>query len=154
MAGPRPESASGMTHSADQTLTRRHFLRGACGCGAALVALPWLHACAAEEPFDGMVVDLDGLPEGRSVHVHETLPVEILRAGDDFRARSLLCTHQGCQVQWKPAEEGYFCPCHQGRFDAGGRPVAGPPREPLRDLVVRRENGRLLVETRMRQEDT
>ena len=143
-----------MSGSADHPLTRRRFLRRACGCGAALAALPWLHACAAEEPFDGLVVDLDALPEGRSVHVHETLPVEILRTGDDFRARSLLCTHQGCQVIWKPGDAEYLCPCHQGRFDAEGHPVAGPPREPLRDLEARQEGGQLLVRTRVRQEET
>ena len=43
-------------------------------------------------------------------------------------ARSLLCTHFGCRVVWEPARgQRYRCPCHQGWFDADGRPVAGPP---------------------------
>ncbi len=53
-------------------------------------------------------------------------------------ARSLLCTHQGCEVAWQPDPDHYVCPCHDGRFDAAGSPVYGPPRQPLRDRAGRR----------------
>lgn len=39
------------------------------------------------------------------------------------------CTHAGCRV----ALDGraFVCPCHGGRYDLEGRPIAGPPPDPL-----------------------
>jgi cytochrome b6-f complex iron-sulfur subunit len=68
--------------------------------------------------------------------MHGDRAVELVRTFDGVRARSLLCTHQGCNVRWVEEQDCYVCPCHDGRFDAQGRPVYGPPREPLRDLDV------------------
>lgn len=42
-----------------------------------------------------------------------------------------VCTHLGCSVYYRPKEQRFDCPCHQGVFDAEGVPIAGPPREPL-----------------------
>lgn len=138
-----------MSESAYRSLSRRGFLRRACGCSVALATLPWLGSCDREEPFSGLSIELDRLGDGRSLYLHDGLPVEILREGDEVRARSLLCTHQGCQVQWHADGEFYLCPCHEGRFDPEGRPVAGPPRRTLRDFPVRREGGLVLVDTRV-----
>jgi Rieske Fe-S protein len=137
-----------VSESADLSLTRRGFLRRACGGCAALAVLPWVQSCAGEEPFPGLVVDLEGIPEGRSFHLDEDLPVELLREGDRILARSLLCTHQGCQVRWREEQNDYLCPCHAGRFDATGHPVAGPPREPLRGYEVTSEGPKVYVHTR------
>ena len=42
----------------------------------------------------------------------------------------LTCTHLRCRVA--PVEGGGFsCPCHGSRYDAEGRPVTGPAKEPL-----------------------
>jgi Rieske Fe-S protein len=131
-------------------LSRRGFLWRVWG--AALVALPLLESCGGEEPFPGLSLAIDEIPEGRSIEFHEGLPVEIMRAGEEIRARSLLCTHQGCVVQWRPAEGQYVCPCHQGRFDASGHPVSGPPRHPLREHPVTREGNLVLVDTRVHSE--
>lgn len=63
-------------------------------------------------------------PAGAVVHV-------VRRAGDgrsgDFTALSSVCPHLGCNVHWQPRENRYFCPCHNGAFDAGGRGISGPP---------------------------
>ncbi len=63
-------------------------------------------------------------PAGAVVHV-------VRRAGagrsDDFTALSSVCPHLGCNVQWQPRENRYFCPCHNGAFDADGQGIAGPP---------------------------
>ncbi|MEZ4321078.1 MAG: FAD-dependent oxidoreductase [Myxococcota bacterium] len=44
-------------------------------------------------------------------------------------AYSAVCTHQGCAVDRSDA--GFVCPCHGGRYDGTGQPVAGPPEHPL-----------------------
>ena len=34
------------------------------------------------------------------------------------------------------------CPCHHGKFNVEtGAPIAGPPRRPLPEIVVKVENG-------------
>jgi Rieske Fe-S protein len=58
--------------------------------------------------------------------------VELSLEGEAVTARSLRCTHFGCEVRWDEDEALYRCPCHEGLFDAQGRPVAGPPPRPLR----------------------
>lgn len=84
------------------------------------------------------------LPEGgRRLLVVDGEPVEVTRAAAGPVARVLLCTHFGCPVAWNAGRELYLCPCHQGAFDAAGRPVAGPPTRPLRLLPVRVEAGRV-----------
>ncbi len=47
----------------------------------------------------------------------------------DFIALSSTCPHLGCQVHWEGHNERFFCPCHNGVFDAGGRGTGGPPGE-------------------------
>jgi cytochrome b6-f complex iron-sulfur subunit len=62
-------------------------------------------------------------------------------------AMDAVCTHLGCLVEL--AEEGGFvCPCHDSRFDAQGRPQAGPATKPLRylHLWLDPEEGQLLVD--------
>ncbi len=51
-----------------------------------------------------------------------------------FVVLSALCTHQGCSVDWDKATGSFLCPCHQGRYDASGRVIGGPPPLPLASL--------------------
>lgn len=55
------------------------------------------------------------------------------------------CTHLSCTVSWREETEVFECPCHSGRFDANGQPLAGPPVKPLVVLQHKIEDGRLLV---------
>ncbi len=62
-------------------------------------------------------------------------------SGERPEAISLSCTHLGCPVR-PEAGGGFACPCHGSRFDAAGRPVRGPAREPLaRVALVRGAKG-------------
>ncbi|MDB5035773.1 MAG: Rieske (2Fe-2S) domain protein [Chlorobi bacterium] len=60
-------------------------------------------------------------------------------------ALNLRCTHAGCNVHWNPANGGFACPCHGGRFDRNGQVVKGPPRMPLRRMTVTLDNGVVIV---------
>lgn len=60
--------------------------------------------------------------------------VVIARQGDgdtagDFVALSNVCPHLGCKVHWEPQNDRFFCPCHNGAFDAAGKAILGPPAE-------------------------
>ena len=60
--------------------------------------------------------------------------------GTGLVAYSDVCTHLSCAVLYRPQEKQFFCPCHDGRFDAGtGNVLAGPPVRPLPaiELAVR-----------------
>jgi cytochrome b6-f complex iron-sulfur subunit len=70
-------------------------------------------------------------------------------AVDDFVALSSTCPHLGCQVHWEPQNERFFCPCHNGAFDAEGRALAGPPFEAGQELArypLRIEDGQVFIE--------
>ncbi len=45
----------------------------------------------------------------------------------DFIALSSTCPHLGCQVHWETQNNRFFCPCHNGTFDASGKGTGGPP---------------------------
>ncbi len=63
-------------------------------------------------------------PAGQTIHI--TRRAEAGRA-EDFIALSSTCPHLGCQVHWEAQNDRYFCPCHNGTFDASGRGTGGPP---------------------------
>ena len=122
-------------------LSRRAFL-AACA--------PLAASCARTPPgppaAKAVSLPLDRFPAGVRVTVRVSgRPVEILRDASGVTARSLLCTHQGCEVAWSEPDGVYACPCHEGRFDAEGRPKEGPPPKPLAVLPARVEGPLVLV---------
>src|SRR5689334_2531685 len=58
---------------------------------------------------------------------------------------SARCTHASCAVNWNGGENCFLCPCHQGKFDASGKNIAGPPPAPLDVLTASISNGELYV---------
>jgi Rieske Fe-S protein len=65
--------------------------------------------------------------------------------GDKLTVFSSTCTHLSCNVIWREEAELFECPCHAGRFDANGQPIAGPPTKPLAVLEHKVEGGKLLA---------
>lgn len=121
-------------------LSRRELL-------ATTLALPLAASCArTPPPPPGMRVPLDAIPAGARLRVlHREEPVELRREGGEVRARSLWCTHTGCEVRWVEAESIYRCPCHEATFAADGRVLTGPPPRPLREIDVVLEGDRILL---------
>jgi len=48
------------------------------------------------------------------------------------------CTHAGCRVEWNESNNSFLCKCHGGIFDSDGKPVSGPPKEPLKKVPLHR----------------
>jgi cytochrome b6-f complex iron-sulfur subunit len=70
-------------------------------------------------------------------------------SADDFVALSSICPHLGCQVHWESNKDRFFCPCHNGAFDASGQATEGPPaaaNQQLTRFPLKVENGLLFVE--------
>ena len=66
-------------------------------------------------------------------------------AANKIHIFSSTCTHLACNVIWREEEKIFECPCHSGRFDADGQPIAGPPTKPLSILEHKIEDEKLLV---------
>ncbi len=100
------------------------------------------------------VTDVGRLEPGESMLYRTPAgePVVIARqsGGDlaaDFLALSSTCPHLGCQVHWEGAKNRFFCPCHNGTFDAAGLGTGGPPEgQSLLRYPLRVEAGLLYLE--------
>lgn len=134
----------------DERLSRRCLLERALRGGAGLATLgtlPFLPACSGPNTPPGPRIELSRLQEEkRVVLLGEEIPIELRYESDQVRARSLICTHQGCQVAWDAEARRYLCPCHEGVYDEEGKPLLGPPQSPLREYPVRLEDGFVYVD--------
>jgi len=127
-------------------LCRRRLIGGAAALAAVEIAAL---RCGKDRPLEAppsVSFPESELAEGgrRNVMLGKN-PVEIRREEGAVNARLLRCTHTGCIVRWKAAEKTYVCPCHDGRFNAGGMVIAGPPPLPLRDVPVLLAAGMIVV---------
>lgn len=148
-----------MTKASKSGLGRRDFLRlsGAAGvvAGAALgedhgVVTPARAATDAPPVTD--IAELKDIQPGAEItfnYPDEDSPAVLLRLGDAAQggigpdesivAFSLLCTHKGCVVGYKPEAKMLLCPCHWSSFDPAkaGRIVIGQASSPLPQITLR-----------------
>ena len=93
--------------------------------------------------------DLAKLQKDRSVIVRAGASriIVLEDANQQLHALSAKCTHEGCTVQYVPGDSVIWCACHNGRFDLGGRVLAGPPPRPLEKYACQREaDGAVVVQ--------
>lgn len=127
--------------SADDLVTRRDTLRflvagsGALFLASAAVALagalnsPTVRrlvpvAKVGEIPVNGYKVF--SYPDAFTDGIVVNLPNKGLVAYSD------VCTHLSCAVLYQSDEQQFYCPCHEGHFDAyTGEALGGPPIRPL-----------------------
>jgi Rieske Fe-S protein len=86
------------------------------------------------------LASVDDIPDGGGL-VLDDQRVVLVRSGDDVRAFSATCTHQGCTVDG--VTDGVItCPCHGSAFDAGtGEVVTGPATRALDPVQVEVADG-------------
>ena len=136
------------------TLAMSAGLVGGYG-GLGAMAVQFLYS-AKEDNRWFFVATLDGFsvgqslvfvtPAGAKVVIARQRPEE---AVESFIALSSVCPHLGCQVHWESQNDRFFCPCHNGAFDANGEPTAGPPAaagQRLTQFPLRVEGKLLFVE--------
>lgn len=51
-------------------------------------------------------------------------------------AISRKCTHLGCRLNYSEKDHLLICPCHQSRFSAEGKRIAGPAKKNLARFPV------------------
>ena len=62
---------------------------------------------------------------------------------------SPICPHEGCEVAWDQARNGFSCPCHESYFAADGSRISGPAPHGLDALPTRVQDGKLQVQYRV-----
>ncbi len=67
-------------------------------------------------------------------------------SGASYVVLDATCSHLGCVVRWKPAENHFACPCHAGHFTREGAVIDGPAPHALVQLPSRIENDALWVQ--------
>ncbi len=140
-----PISAAG-----EDDITRRDFTRylvlasGAFAGGGALMSL-WASLRRVEGGVPTPIVALDEISVGGShlaAYPTERDPAIFVRVDEStVLGFSQKCTHLGCVVFWSGDDQQFECPCHEGFFDLGGRPIAGPPERPLARIEVEIRDG-------------
>jgi len=78
-------------------------------------------------------------PQGRNVLLRR-------EADGTLSAIRTVCTHLGCAVFYRPEQQIFECPCHQGFFDAQGNPIGGPPQRPLERYPVEVRAGKVFIQ--------
>lgn len=136
------------TAAGEERVTRREFTRflvaasvaaAGSGGGAAL----WASLRTVNRGSPRAIVAVDEIPVGGSYlfdYPTGNDPAMVLRPEEaTLLGFSQKCTHLGCVVYWAPESGHLECPCHEGVFNLGGEPIAGPPERPLAriDLEVR-----------------
>jgi cytochrome b6-f complex iron-sulfur subunit len=152
--------------SKDDSKSRRGFLSSASRVAMATGLVGGYGSCAyigaryvypnAEGRVRLFVADVAGFDANSSLEyrIPNGASVTIARQGDtgdvsDFVALSSKCPHLGCQVHWQSVEARFFCPCHNGTFDAAGVPTGGPPltgNTPLDRYPLVVEDGLLFID--------
>jgi nitrite reductase/ring-hydroxylating ferredoxin subunit len=71
----------------------------------------------------------------------------LIRTGqEEYVAYSQKCTHLACAVYFSANDDRLECPCHQGLFCVkDGSVLQGPPRRPLPQIILERDNARLVA---------
>lgn len=64
---------------------------------------------------------------------------------DEVIAISAGCSHLGCIVTWDEEQKIFKCPCHEGKFDAEGRVISGPPPTPLKRHKTKVDGGKIFL---------
>jgi cytochrome b6-f complex iron-sulfur subunit len=83
----------------------------------------WQFVCTLEQLAVGESIPFT-MPSGAEIVVARQAETD---AAESFVALSSICPHLGCQVHWEAVNDRFFCPCHNGAFDANGKPTEGPP---------------------------
>ena len=146
-AGPL-ETGSGPAVSRRKALKGIFALLGAVGLGNILYGLARFHAPGAGGQA-AVEIAMNNIPEGGTVPFQYGGTPGILFRGEDgtFKSFSLMCTHLACTVSWNSEKKEFYCPCHEGFFDAVGKVISGPPPAPLERWKVEVRGEKVVIGT-------
>lgn len=136
------------------TQNRRTFigtcLTGAAAAATAAVIYPvYRYLAPREGTFRAEKVSFPAadIPEGEAKFFEYagSSAVVVRTKEGTLIALSAVCTHLGCIVQWEKDKQDFLCPCHAGRYTAGGTVLSGPPPRPLPKLPITQAEGKIII---------
>ncbi|MFJ9632832.1 Rieske (2Fe-2S) protein [Streptomyces sp. NPDC101175] len=129
--------------------SRRTVLRGAALTPVAGLGLAGCSGGGPGAPATPTApVDLGAeseIPNGSAKLYRDSGVVVSRAANGTLKAYSTICTHARCPIN-KLDGTTLICPCHGSEFDATtGKVLQSPATEPLTELKVTAENGRIVA---------
>ncbi len=93
-----------------------------------------------------MAGDINAQTPSKIINIEEDPVIVVFEQDKGIRAFSAKCTHLGCTVSFHPEQPGFFCKCHQGKYDLDGVNVPGTrPKRPLTELTVTQDGEQLQI---------
>ncbi len=133
-------------------ITRRKVLKGFLGLCAAIglgniiygIYRFWAPGGGGEAAVE---IPLSEISEGGTIQFRYGGAPGIIFRGEEgsLKAFSLVCTHLACTVSWNGEKKEFYCPCHEGFFDAEGKVVSGPPPAPLERWKVEVRGEKIVI---------
>lgn len=134
---------------------RALLLTGAAGLAAGIAATVGIDKLAQKEalPSGQLVLEtgtwkgswkpvkaLAELPEGTPIAFRAgAIEGFLIRNGEDVKALSAICTHQGCILNYSKLRDRFWCPCHGATFYTSGQldeyELSLPPLPALKSRV-------------------
>ena len=111
---------------------RRKFIKQAGLASAACLLAGGLSSCSEPEKLMGTKGELES--KGYLMVRFNGSRAHARYIDGDLVVFSQICRHKKCTVRWDEMENAFYCPCHEGVYDAKGNVVSGPPEAPLRQL--------------------
>ena len=135
-------------------MERRDFISNIGQAVAFVCAGSLLNACsksssAPATPKLPFTVDLSSelLTTGSSYVNGSIVVVRVSEenAASSFDALSLICTHEGCGMNYRQNEQDLYCACHGSKFDLDGNVLQGPATRPVTKYNVTLNNTTLTI---------
>jgi Rieske Fe-S protein len=142
----------------DQHIKRRGILKGLFFGAATVVTAPILYVAARflgyvrrsdSQITSAIIAFTDLTPEKPSklIEINDEPIIVVREKNDAIRAFTATCTHLGCIVTYRPEQPGFYCKCHQGKYDDNGVNIPGTrPKSPLTELTVIDKGTELQIE--------
>ena len=114
-------------------MDRKDFLITTCAACGVSATLAFLEGCSKQSQVN-FTLDLSSsanaaLTRTGGYVIANSGTVIVIKTSTGYNALSLICTHQGCTVNYNG--NGFVCPCHGGTYNASGAVTGGPPPSAL-----------------------
>ena len=128
-------------------MDRKDFLLSACALCGVGVAATLLDGCSksASVNFTLNLNDAANAALGSvgGYVVSASNRTIVMRTSSGYQALSLVCSHQGCTVNY--GGSSFLCPCHGASFDANGNVTGGPAPSALTKYAVSQSGSILTI---------